>query len=89
MYPYVTCFCGRPIGHLYTAFRALCAKHQRGPHPEAPIGYILDQLGLTKECCRVRIMTGAEFKDYYNILNPIHYAPTIPMPQAGRPGAKK
>lgn len=87
MYPYITCFCGRPLGHLYPAFRALCAKHQHGARAAEPIGYILDQLGLNKECCRVRIMTGAEFKDYYNVLRPSFSAPTVPMPTA--PKAKK
>jgi DNA-directed RNA polymerase subunit N (RpoN/RPB10) len=89
MYPYVTCFCGCPLGHLYPAFRAMCAKHRRGPNPDAPIGYILDQLNIRKECCRVRIMTGSEFKDYYNVLNPIHNAPTIPMPDGRRASAAR
>ena len=77
MYPCVTCFCGRPIAHLYPAFMAMLAQHRASPRAHEPIGYILDELGLTRECCRARIMTNAEFKHYYNESNPANIVPTI------------
>ncbi|MFA5767802.1 MAG: hypothetical protein WC919_07840, partial [Candidatus Paceibacterota bacterium] len=66
MYPYVTCTCGRPLGYLYDIFKLLCARNTART-PDAPIGPILDQLGITKQCCRQRIMTSTEFKHYYNM----------------------
>lgn len=83
MYPYIVCFCGRPLGHLFPAFRALCERHRASPRAKEPIGYILDALRVNKPCCRLRLMTGAEFKDYYNTYNPIHNAPTIAIPDIG------
>lgn len=74
---YVTCFCGRPLGHLYPAFVAMTVARRNSDRANEPIGDILDALNITKECCRVRIMSGAEFKNYYNTINPIQHAPTI------------
>jgi len=84
MYPNVVCFCGRPIGHLHAAFLAMLAKHNTGAYgpsinPGDPIGYILDQLGITKICCRTRIMTSMEFKNFYNVPNQSKHAPTIDL----------
>ena len=76
MYPPITCLCGRPLGHIYRAFQLMCAKHL-AKTPDAPIASILDQLHLSRDCCRARIMTCAEFKDYYNRYNPNNIAPTI------------
>lgn len=76
MYPYVVCFCGRPIAHLFPTFLAMLEEHSHSAHANEPIGYILDQLGLTRECCRARIMTGAEFRYYYNEYNPFTLVPT-------------
>ena len=66
----------------------MCIAHRRSPRAAEPIGYILDQLNITKECCRVRIMTGMEFKNYYNVLNPTNLAPTVAMLGVS-PGAVK
>ena len=84
MYPNIICFCGCPLGHLYNAFKAMCIKHRNGPHPDEPIGYILDALNITKDCCRMRIMTNVEFKNYYNVMNPTSLAP---MHRASAKGA--
>ena len=54
----------------------MCIKHRNGPHPDEPIGYILDALNITKDCCRTRIMTNMEFKNYYNVLDSTSLAPT-------------
>ena len=42
----VRCFtCGKPIGHLWEEFKR---RVKRGEDP----GKVLDELGITKECCR-------------------------------------
>ncbi|MFA7254379.1 MAG: hypothetical protein WC107_07590 [Patescibacteria group bacterium] len=82
MYVYVRCFCGMPIGHLYPAFLIMCEEHNKKiAHgelpPSASIGYILDQLGLSRMCCRARIMTCEEFKNYYYGTSAPFRAPTV------------
>lgn len=83
MYPNIVCFCGFPLGQLYDAFLAMLAKHREGKNighsPNEPIGYILDQLGITKTCCRTRIMTNMEFKNYYSIDNGSKLAPSMDL----------
>ncbi|MCK9603999.1 MAG: hypothetical protein M0R66_06555 [Candidatus Omnitrophica bacterium] len=89
MYPNIVCFCGCPLGHLYNAFRAACIKHRAGPHAREPIGYILDDLGITKDCCRARMMTNMEFKSFYYVPDPSGLAPTLPIARAIAPEAPK
>lgn len=79
MYPYIVCFCGRPLGHLYNAFLAMCRDHARSSRANEPVGYILDQLNIMKLCCRTRMLTQTQFKDYYNIPNPPTLIPTEAM----------
>jgi DNA-directed RNA polymerase subunit N (RpoN/RPB10) len=81
MYPYIRCFCGRPLAHLYSAFLLMCKKHNADARrANEPIGYILDSLGIVNECCRVRMMTGTEFKNYYNRVGVL-----MPLPHTGSP----
>lgn len=70
MYIYVRCLCGFPIGQLYPAFLQMCKEHNEAIKQgklahDTPIGYILDELGLKKRCCRVHIMTCEQFNSYY------------------------
>lgn len=78
MYPPITCFCGRPLGHIYRAFQLMCAKH-RDQHPGEPMGAIFDQLNIQLDCCRSHLMDAAEHKDYYNQHNPHNTIPTLFM----------
>ena len=81
MYPPITCLCGRPIGHLYRVYQELCMK-QHATDPNAPVGPILDQLGITRTCCRARMIGCAEFKDYYNRSNPNSISRDAQYPRA-------
>jgi DNA-directed RNA polymerase subunit N (RpoN/RPB10) len=70
MYIYVRCLCGYPIGQLYGAFTQMCKEHKLAVKqgkiaPDAPIGYILDELNVKKRCCRTHMMTCEQFNNYY------------------------
>jgi DNA-directed RNA polymerase subunit N len=53
----VRCFtCGKPIGHLYARFK------ERVENGEAS-QKVLDDLGLTRYCCRRMILTHVELID--------------------------
>lgn len=83
MYPYVVCLCGRPLGHLYNAFLAMVIAQKRAGQTDEPVGAILDQLMITKTCCRARLISGREFKEYYNVPGGANIAPTVSMPKHG------
>jgi DNA-directed RNA polymerase subunit N (RpoN/RPB10) len=81
-----------PIAHLYPAFLIMCEEHRAQIEsgklpPSAPIGYILDELGLTKQCCRTHIMTCEEFKNYYYTTSKPFRAPTIYKEKTAAPQA--
>jgi DNA-directed RNA polymerase subunit N (RpoN/RPB10) len=80
MYPYILCYCGKSLGHLFDLFNAM--KRERyieefGEESFDPtmiavitrlqveLGDILDSLHLHKDCCRVRMLTQVEFKEVY------------------------
>ncbi len=84
MYPYILCFCGRPLGDLYDAFKALRRYHiakeldliddgsEFDPDVYSllydiaiPYNEIWEQLAIHTSCCKVHMMTMAEYKDYY------------------------
>jgi DNA-directed RNA polymerase subunit N (RpoN/RPB10) len=77
MFPYIVCFCGKTIGHLYAAYiaiRGAMIKAARGDvAPEmyhlalsdVETGEILDQLGLRLSCCRTRMMSQVTYKELY------------------------
>jgi len=68
MFPYIQCYsCGRNLGDLYSAFKILRAERMRGNPSDntVPLGDILTSLGIIKDCCRVRMLTQVEFKEYY------------------------
>ena len=79
MFPYILCYCGCALGHIYDVF--LVIKRERlaeefgdsvfdptmiaivGIHVD--LGDILDDLQIHNDCCRVRIMQQVEFKEVY------------------------
>jgi DNA-directed RNA polymerase subunit N (RpoN/RPB10) len=79
MYPYIRCFCGRPLGQLWVLFNELKRKKieftfgDLGADPDylqsaiIPVetGDILDSLHLHAHCCRARIVTQVRFVDVY------------------------
>jgi DNA-directed RNA polymerase subunit N (RpoN/RPB10) len=81
MFPYITCFCGKSIGDLYDVFHMMRMEEYRkaldgldydlNPVLISTIGLhvdlseILTNLGLTSECCRVRMFTQVIFSDLY------------------------
>jgi DNA-directed RNA polymerase subunit N (RpoN/RPB10) len=80
MYPPIVCFCGRSLGDLCDAFQLLkkrkidiaLAGKQIDPdfihvstQVNIQLGDILDALGVQMECCRARMLTYTEFKNYY------------------------
>lgn len=79
MYGYVLCRCGRCLANVYDLFKRLRADKIAAqvdgeispkflPLSDAAtveLGDILDQLQLTRECCRACIMQQVEFKEVY------------------------
>ena len=80
MYPYILCVCGRSLGEHYDLFkekRRAIYVEAFGDHVFDPTMLaIIDKLGvdfssvfedlhLTTECCKVKMMTQVEFKDIY------------------------
>lgn len=78
MYPLILCTCGRSLGDLYPAFKAMRAdlneENNAGVDPHQmqfsekiniELGPILDKLCLFLMCCRTRIMQQVEIKEYY------------------------
>ena len=78
---------------MYRAYIAACIKHRNGPRANEPIGYILDEFGLTKECCRTRMMSIEEFKNHYYSGTPsgtsLNVVPTVSMIQPDRARAQR
>jgi len=77
MYPYIVCFCGRSLGDIYDLFIEMRRqKINAALDGEEPVAFelaqqniqlndILDALHIRAECCRVRMLTQVEFKNYY------------------------
>jgi DNA-directed RNA polymerase subunit N (RpoN/RPB10) len=80
MYPYIVCYCGRALGHLYDVFNTIRRERLAEEFGEEALdptmiaiiqdvqielGDVLDQLHLHNECCRVRMITQVEFKEVY------------------------
>lgn len=81
MFPFIRCYCGRPIGHLTDAFnemrRDTYIEYYNKNHPgvtfdmlafnsiQLDISHVFKQLNLHTECCRVRIMSQVEYKEHY------------------------
>lgn len=80
MYPYIRCYCGRPLGEIYELFKAMrlraimAAKGEEDTAPdrlsvaEVPqvsLNDIFQALHIDMDCCRARLMTQAEFCEYY------------------------
>ena len=80
MYPMIVCTCGRPLGDIYDLYKAMVIDkalnliHQKKmslseipKYLEEGTGDILEKLGFSINdiCCRTRLITQIEFKDYY------------------------
>lgn len=80
MYPYIVCYCGRALGHLFDVFNTIRRDRlaqEFGDEALDPVmiaiikdthielGDVLDQLHLTNNCCRARMITQVEFKEVY------------------------
>ncbi len=75
--------CGEDLGALSIAFQALQAQHNKQclnkntqidpscvelkPEIIKELDYILDMLGLTNECCRMRLLCFVDFDNIYKI----------------------
>lgn len=80
MYPLILCYCGRDLGSIYDLFKALRAKKfaatigEENIDPtllsitdvQVQLDDVLTLLHLHTTCCRVRILTQVEFKEYYS-----------------------
>lgn len=79
MFPYITCFCGCPIGDIYDIFKAMRYAAFKAANSDidpamigisvedltVELGNILTMLHVKRECCRVRMLTQIEFKELY------------------------
>ena len=75
MYPPVCCFsCGRVFGSKWYRYQAIIREPHTAPltcdqwarvaaKPEVFQGFVLTSLGLTRLCCRARILTHVEKSD--------------------------
>lgn len=76
------CFCGRSLGDIYDAFKALRLKRysefldskgikispDRIPITEdiqIDLRDVFESLHIHVQCCKVRLLTETEFKEYY------------------------
>lgn len=80
MYPYIVCFCGREIGHLFDLFTAMKEDLYISEFGDMVIDPsiipltdtlqisltpIFDALHIHLDCCKSRLMTGVQFKEIY------------------------
>lgn len=81
MYPYIVCFCGcclADVWYIFKKWRAdIYAKVGSDINPRVLamcdeefgdkilLGEVLDSLGFDVECCRTRMMTMVEYREYY------------------------
>lgn len=79
MFPYVTCSCGFDLASIYplwAAIRAqrLAAKYgnvtdramiQASSDLNVEFGDVLNDLGVHRVCCRTKLLTQMQFRDYY------------------------
>lgn len=80
MYPLIVCVCGRSIGDLFDLFKAMQKEKYTSrfgdiefdpdmiavnPALQVEVGDILDDLKLTNECCRTKMICQVEFKEVY------------------------
>lgn len=80
MYPYILCYCGRPLAdivELFNALRLKAIKAEKGTKDIAPdrlpmaevnqasLNDIFKALHIELDCCRARLMTQADYTEYY------------------------
>lgn len=80
MYPYILCYCGRAIGDIYDIFKEMRREKYIAAYGTDEIDPsilaisstvdvdlidVFDQLRVHTDCCRARLMSQVEFKEYY------------------------
>lgn len=80
MFPFVRCFCGRPIGHLADAFDAMRVDAYREYFKDhehvtpamitlstvqVDISHVFKALNIHTQCCKTQLMSQVRFSEYY------------------------
>ena len=79
MFPYVTCGCGYDLASIYPLWaeirkKRLVAKYgnvtdramiQAASDLSVEFGDVLNDLGVRRVCCRTKLLTQMQFRDYY------------------------
>jgi len=80
MYPFVRCFCGRPIGHLADVFNAMRIDAYREyfkdheqitpamitlSSVQLDISGIFATLNVKTQCCKTQLISQVEYGEYY------------------------